>query len=92
MWLGGQHNKQGVQVGQAWPNASKLQKPCTQRNKIIDEPYVLTSQVSQVFYVNDDKDPDWACVVKTKPKNVYDVGQGQRADDNQPCYHKREPL
>ena len=27
-------------------------------DKIINESYVLTSQVSQVFYVNDDRDPD----------------------------------
>jgi hypothetical protein len=43
-------------------------------DKIIDEPYVLTSKVSQVFNVNDDRDPDWACTVRTKLRNVYDVG------------------
>jgi hypothetical protein len=42
-------------------------------DKIIDEPYVLTSQISQVFNVNDDRGPDWACAVRTKPRNVYDV-------------------
>jgi hypothetical protein len=44
---------------------------------------VLTSQVSQVFYVKDNRDPDWACALKAKPKNVYDVGQGQGPDDDQ---------
>jgi hypothetical protein len=61
-------------------------------DNITNEPYVLTSQVSQVFYVDDDRDPNWACAVRTKPRNVYDVGQGQRADDEQANYHESEPL
>jgi hypothetical protein len=61
-------------------------------DKITDEPYVLTSQVSQVYYVNDDRDLDWACTMRTKPKNVYDVAQGQGADDDQANYHKNESL
>jgi hypothetical protein len=36
---------------------------------------VLTSQVDQVFYVEDERNQDWACIVRTKPRNVYDVGQ-----------------
>ena len=43
-------------------------------DKITDEPYVLTSQVAQVFYVKDDRDHDWACAVRTKLRNVYDIG------------------
>ena len=50
-------------------------------DEITDEPYVLTSQVEQVFYVEDGGDPDWACAVRTKSRNVYDVGQGQGHDD-----------
>jgi hypothetical protein len=61
-------------------------------DQITDEPYVLTSQVEQVFYVEDERDPDWACTVRTKPRNVYDVGQGQGPDDEQPNYHESEPL
>jgi hypothetical protein len=37
-------------------------------------PYVLTSQVDQVFYVEDERNPGWACVVQTKPRNIYNVG------------------
>jgi hypothetical protein len=60
-------------------------------DKITDEPYVLTSQVSQVYYVTDDRDPDWACALRTKPRNVYDLGLGQVDDDDQPSYHETEP-
>jgi hypothetical protein len=40
----------------------------------IDESYMLTSQVNQVFYVEDERNPNWACTVRTKPRNMYDVG------------------
>jgi hypothetical protein len=51
-------------------------------DQITDELYVLTSQLEQVFYIDDERDPDWACTVKTKPRNVYDVGQGQGPHDD----------
>jgi hypothetical protein len=38
---------------------------------------VLTSQVDQVFYVEDGRNPNWVCAVRTKPRSVYDVGQGK---------------
>jgi hypothetical protein len=53
---------------------------------ITDEPYVLTSQVDQVFYVEDERNPDWACAVRTKPRNVYDVGQGEGPNDARATY------
>jgi hypothetical protein len=53
---------------------------------------VLTSQVKQVFYIEDERNPDWACAVRTKPKNVYDVGQGQGPHDNKANYHESESL
>ena len=61
-------------------------------DQIIDEPFVLTSQVEQVFYVDDERDSEWACIVRTKPRNVYDVGQGQGHDNDQANYHESEPL
>jgi hypothetical protein len=59
---------------------------------IIDEPYVLTSQVNQVFYVEDKRDRDWACVVKTKPRNVYDIDRGEGPHDVCENHHECEPL
>jgi hypothetical protein len=60
--------------------------------QITDEPYVLSSQVSQVFYVFDERHPDWSCVVRTKPRNVYDIGEGEGNDDSCDNYHESEPL
>jgi len=62
------------------------------RDLATDDPYVLTSQVDQVFYVQDERNPDWACVVRTKPRNVYDVGQGEGSHDSCDTYHECEPL
>jgi len=60
--------------------------------KILDDPYVLSSQVSQVYYVRDDWNPDWCCVLRTKPRNVYDIGQGEGNNDEGLNYHESEPL
>ena len=57
-----------------------------------DDPYVLTSQVSQVFHVEDPRNSDWACAVRTKPRNVYDVGHGEGINDECDNYHESEPL
>ena len=33
----------------------------------------MASQAQQVYYVKDTKDPNWLVVVKTKPRDLYDV-------------------
>jgi hypothetical protein len=53
---------------------------------------VLTFQVEQVIYIEDERDPNWACAVRTKPRNWYDVGQSQGTDDDQANYYESEPL
>jgi hypothetical protein len=59
---------------------------------ITDEPYVLMSQVDQVSYVTDERDRNWACDVKTKPRNVYDVDRGEGVHNVCENHHKCEPL
>jgi hypothetical protein len=60
--------------------------------KISDDPYVLSSEVSQVYYVCDNRNPDWCCVVRTKSRNVYDAGQGERNNNEGLNYHESKPL
>ena len=50
-------------------------------DRLIDELYVLTFQASEVFYVQDPRHKDWMVVVKTKAKDVFDVGTGASSDD-----------
>ena len=52
-------------------------------DQLIDEPYVLASQASQVFYVEDVRHKDWMVVVKTKPREVFDVGIEVVDDDEE---------
>ena len=42
-------------------------------DEMIDEPYVLASQATQVFYVEDKRQKDWYVVVKTKVRDVFDA-------------------
>jgi hypothetical protein len=62
------------------------------RDQITDELYVLTTHVEQVFYIEHEMNPDWVCAVRTKPRNVYDVSQGQWPNDDEPNYHESKPL
>jgi len=48
----------------------------------VDEPYVLASQATQVFYVEDKKHKNWCVVVKTKVRNMFDAGIGPHCDED----------
>jgi hypothetical protein len=61
-------------------------------DKISDDLYILSSQVSHVYYVHNDRNPDWCWVVRTKPINVYAIGKGEGNNDEDLNYHEREPL
>jgi hypothetical protein len=61
--------------------------------RITDDPFVLPNHVSQVYYVEDPKNPNWAVDVMAKPRNVYDVGSGESDDYAEAdSYHEDEPF
>lgn len=41
-----------------------------------DEPYILASEAHQVYYVEDERHRDWHMVVHLKPRDLYDMGEG----------------
>ena len=41
--------------------------------QIINEPFIISSQASQVYYVTDERNPNWAVIVNTKSRDLYDV-------------------
>jgi hypothetical protein len=43
-------------------------------DNITDDPFILSYQASQVYYVVDDRNPNWVAVLQTKARDVYDVG------------------
>ncbi|XP_075658683.1 uncharacterized protein LOC142628479 [Castanea sativa] len=51
-------------------------------DEMIDEPYVLASQATQVFYVEEKRQKDWYVVVKTKARDVFDAGVGPQRDED----------
>ena len=62
-------------------------------DELMDEPYVLASEASQVFYVEDKRDKDWFVVVKTKARDVFDAGNGRFSaqDDDGDTYYENFP-
>lgn len=57
--------------GSVCVNFSKLMH--TGRN-LQDDPFVFSSQAKQVFYVEDEMRKGWLHVVKTKPRDLFDLG------------------
>ncbi|XP_023893695.1 uncharacterized protein LOC112005636 [Quercus suber] len=49
---------------------------------MMDELYVLASQATQVFYVEDKRRKDWYVVVKTKVRDVFDAVIGPQRDED----------
>lgn len=49
--------------------------------RITDDPFVLSSQVSQVFYVFNEKGLNWIVVVKTKLRDKYDIDKDDMTND-----------
>ena len=51
-------------------------------DEMMDEPYVLASQATQGFYVDDKRHKDWYVVVKTKVRDVFDADIGPQHDED----------
>ncbi len=50
--------------------------------RLKDDPYVFSSQVEQVFYVQDPTNPNWSTVVRVKPRDLFDMGvEAEKVDD-----------
>ncbi|KAK5842882.1 hypothetical protein PVK06_005298 [Gossypium arboreum] len=47
---------------------------------LIDEPYIFSSQVKQVFYSKDPIDEGWYVVLRNTPRDLFDMGNGSRDD------------
>ncbi|KAG8493359.1 hypothetical protein CXB51_010946 [Gossypium anomalum] len=48
--------------------------------KLMDEPYVFSSQVKQVFYSRYPTDEGWYVVLRNTPRDLFDMGNGSRDD------------
>jgi len=43
------------------------------RENMLDEPFILASQVVQVYYVKEGPKLDWYAVAQSKPRDLYDM-------------------
>ncbi|KAK5771361.1 hypothetical protein PVK06_047563 [Gossypium arboreum] len=50
------------------------------RQQLMNEPYVFSSQVKQVFYSKDPTDEDWYVVLQNTSRDLFDMGNGSRDD------------
>jgi hypothetical protein len=50
--------------------------------KLSDEPFIIASQASQEFYVENERYKDWALVVKKKARDIYDASIGVLYEEN----------
>ena len=55
------------------------------------DPYVLSSQANQVFYVEDEKDIGWIHVMRVKLGDNYQLGSTMTEDDDDELYQQCVP-
>ncbi|GMI63804.1 hypothetical protein HRI_000049700 [Hibiscus trionum] len=48
--------------------------------QLMDEPYVFSSQVKQVFYCHDPMNKGWYVVLRNTPRDLIDIGDGNSDD------------
>ncbi|XP_071729888.1 uncharacterized protein [Rutidosis leptorrhynchoides] len=56
------------------------------------EPYILASQAQQVFYVTDPARKDWKVVIKTTPRDNFDMDEQICIDDVETHLHSDTPM
>ncbi|WVZ62416.1 hypothetical protein U9M48_012172 [Paspalum notatum var. saurae] len=49
----------------------------------LDEPFILASQATQVYYVQDPIDREWSAVVRSKPREIYDMAASDSEEVDQ---------
>ncbi|KAL0007409.1 hypothetical protein SO802_008911 [Lithocarpus litseifolius] len=80
------HSIRGYKVDEFGFPMVNLTRLIHRGDKMTDEPFVLASEASQVFYVADKREKDWYVVVKTKARDVFDAGTGPQRDDDDDAY------
>ncbi|CAO2834910.1 unnamed protein product [Amaranthus hypochondriacus] len=55
-----------------------------------NEPFVLVSQIEQVFYVPTHNEAQWRIVIKTKPRNYFDFPNDENDNDDESLWEQVE--
>ncbi|XP_030963614.1 uncharacterized protein LOC115984741 [Quercus lobata] len=98
IWLAEGPNTEARRMKRYVVNGTKFQTKDYEENKktqnsgrMTNDPFILASQTSQVYYVEDERDKDWLVVDKTKPRDVFDVRNGNLSDNDVDIYCDNEP-
>ena len=71
-WVDNRVHNKWVKTDQFGITSVNFQHLFNTGERISDEPFILASQALQVYYVPDPVDTEWAAVVQSKPRDVYD--------------------
>ena len=71
-WIDNRVHNKWVKTDQFGITSVNFQHLFNTGERISDEPFILASQALQVYYVPDPVDTEWAAVVQSKPRDVYD--------------------
>ena len=83
-WVDNRVNNKWVRTDQFGITTVNFKHLFNTGEKISDEPFILASQATQVYYVVDPIDTEWVAVVLPKPRDLYgsDVDYGIIDDEN----------
>ena len=83
-WVDNRVNNKWVRTDQFGITTVNFKHLFNTGEKISDEPFILASQATQVYYVVDPIDTEWVAVVQPKPRDLYgsDVDYGIIDDEN----------
>ena len=71
-WVDNRVQDKWVKTDQFGITSVKFKHLFNTGEKLSDEPFILASQALQVYYIHDPIDTDWAAVIQSKPRDVYD--------------------
>ena len=71
-WVDNRVHNKWVKTDQFGITSVNFQHLFNTGERISDEPFILASQALQVYYVPDPVDTEWAAVIQSKPRVVYD--------------------
>jgi hypothetical protein len=75
------HHKAGLRQDEFGFTHVNFSRKIITGEKLEDDPFVFSSQVQQVFYVQDPKAEAWNTVVRVSPRDNFDMGVELSADE-----------
>jgi hypothetical protein len=77
------HHKAGFKIDEFGFSLVNFSRKIHTGEKLEDDPFVFSSQVKQVFYVEDPKHEGWNTVVGgSPPRDFFDMGEEQSSDES----------